>query len=473
MKKTLLTGFILLLTSCMVGPNYHKPSVDTGETFVESSKGQRDQEEKQRKTLCKWWEQFNDPLLSSYIQEASEKNYDLKIAREKIQELRALYRMETAELFPKIDGTGQAKKIEISKNLFAPNRPTAEIKKLFQIGFDASWELDFFGKIRRSKQAALYTLQASSEEMRNVLITIMSETAKLYIDIRSFQNKIELTEKQISAQTSIYELIESKYESGIANLREVDEAKGNLEKTKASLPLLIAEMKKSQYSLAFLLSRRMDQIVGDFNSISSIPNASDKIPDFLPSDLIKRRPDIRQAERELAAQTSKIGVAKADLFPQFSLTGSFSWLSQKTSNWLTYDSRNWYVGPDLKWPLLYFGRIRSNIRMEKAKERQAFTNYEKTVLNAIKETESSLAEYFNQQQSQQNTNREVFSIKEQAELQKDLYQSGINDYTSWLSILSTQYEKEKNLIDSKANLATRLIALYKVLGGDWTCSDMP
>ncbi len=385
MQKTAATNLLRLLslslmTGCMLGPRYEQPQLDLSADFSETVDPIGEEVD-----LRSWWTQFNDPILDSMIDEAIVNNYDLRIAGERIAEVRARYQFDSANIWPEVDVAASATREKVSEALFDSTFLGPSLQNLFLFGFDASWEIDFFGRLRSLKNAAYFDLEASYENFRNVYITLLAEVARNYTSFRALQKRIETTSAQIRVGRDQLLMATVRYQAGLNSDIEPLQQEAELEALEATLPPLEAERNETLYRIATLLGRQPEKIPEEWSPFRPILQASGKIPIGLPSDLLRRRPDIRQAERELAAATSRVGAALAELFPTFSLTGSFGYQSDRTSTWLTQAGETWTIGPGISWPLIDFGRIRSKIDLSKSNQREALLQYEKTVLEALKE----------------------------------------------------------------------------------------
>lgn len=459
-SKTLL---LLFLTGCAIGPNYHSPDVALPSSYHEP----HEKTKEDLSDLKEWWTSFNDPLLNVLIHEAITQNLDLKIAVEKIHQVRAEYQVEAAELYPKVDLTAEQRRSRISQSLFDSPFLGPPLQSFYKIDFDASWEVDIFGKRRRAKEGAYYTYEAEVESARDVYITLLAEIAATYIEIRGYQQKIALSKRDIYIQKKQLSLAETKFVAGLENEINTRTIEIHLEGREALLPTLETSYRQAIHRLAVLLGKTPEILQGEFEEQRSIPISETPIPVGLPSDLLRRRPDIRQAERTLAAATANIGVAIADLFPRVSLLGSFGFESDSKSNWIKAKSRAWSFGPTLDWPIIYFGRIRSNIRTQNAKQQQALLNYEQTILTSLEEVENNLVAYYKEEERTHRYQMQTEAARRKYELTRDKYLSGIVNFSSVLEADSTLVAAENNLADSKQALSTHLVALYKSLGGSW------
>ncbi len=475
----------LLFIGCMVGPKYQEPDIAIPCCFEESKEC-----ECSNADLCFWWRQFGDPLLDSLIVEAITSNYDLRIAIEKIEQTRAQYRIERSYLWPEIDLNAVATRTKISQNLFpAPATPLPggvtllpKFLDMFQVGFDAIWELDFWGKFRHGKNAAYYTLESTIEDSRNVLISMISEVAVNYTNIRALQKKIALTKRLIEADEQELGIAKNLYEIGIDNEMQVTTQISTLEADRATLPVLETSFKQSIYALAILLGRQPEGLAASFQELGPIPSGSGRVPVGLPSELLRRRPDVRSAERQLAAATEQVGAAIADYFPHIALTGlnfgagnregsSVGWLSNKLGQILESASRNFSVGLGLNWNLIDFGRVRGKVDVQKSLQRQALLNYEKTVLTSLKDVESALVAYFQEENRHESFKNRFEADRRTLEITEGLYCVGIGNELQVLQARKAVINSENSYIESEQALTGDLVGIYKAIGGDWASSQ--
>jgi NodT family efflux transporter outer membrane factor (OMF) lipoprotein len=449
----------------MVGPRYEAPSPELAPAFSENEDSTGAVVD-----LKEWWAQFNDPVLNSMIEEAIEKNYDLRIAVERINETRARYNLASANLWPEIDVAGEVSRSRNSQTLIDAPILGPPVQNFFQLGFDASWEIDLFGRLRSIQSAAEYDLEASQENFRNIYVSLLAEICRNYAFYRSVQERIELTSRQIEVSIDSLQMAEVRYRAGIVSDIQPLQVKSELDSLKASLPPLEARKNESLYAISVLLGRAPEEIPESWLEMKPIPQAQGKIPLGLPSDLLKRRPDIRQAERLLAAATSRVGASIARLFPTFSLTAAFGYQSESSGNLFSPPSQAWSVGPNVFWPFIDFGRIRADIDFTKAVQREALLNYEKIVLEALQEVEDALVAYSKEELRLKSLSNQIDDLTEARNLTKALYTAGLESYSSLLDAEQQLLFAEQTLLTSEENLAEFLIAIYKSLGGDWPCS---
>jgi multidrug efflux system outer membrane protein len=473
--------FFLILSGCMVGPKYHKPDVAMPEQFEELHSSAASEEE----DLNHWWKLFHDPVLDQLIEEAIGANYDLQIALEKIEQTRAQYRIERSHLWPEIDLNATAMRSQISQNLLpkpvgAPAGETflPRFLNIFQVGFDAIWEFDFFGKFRHAKKAAHQLWQASKDDYQSALISMLSEVAVNYIGVRALQNKIALIHEKLAADEEELAIADSLFDVGIDNELQVATLISRIETDRAELPVLQTSLKQTIYTLAYLLGRQPEGLTAMFTEVCPIPTAEGKLPVGIPSDLLRRRPDVRSAERQLAAATEQTGAAIADYFPHFALTGisfapqnsigsSAGLESNKINQLFKSASRMFSVGVGMNWNLIDFGRVRANVDVKNSLQRQALITYEQTVTSSLKDVESALVAYFEEQDRRESLLRKVEADRLSYEITIELLNTGLSTDTQVLEAQKAWIDSETTFIESEQALAGDLIAIYKAIGGTW------
>ncbi|MBS0629371.1 MAG: efflux transporter outer membrane subunit [Verrucomicrobia bacterium] len=483
MKYFLL--IFLVFIGCMVGPKYQEPDMSLPCCFEESN-----QCECSDTDLYCWWGRFGDPLLDSLIAEAIASNHDLQIAIEKIEQTRAQYRIERSYLWPEIDLDAIATRSKISQNLFPkPSTPLPggatffpKFLDMFRVGFDAIWELDIWGKFRHGKNAAYYTLESTVEDSRSVMISLISEVAVNYVNIRAIQKKIELANRLIATDEAELAIAKKLYDVGVDNQIQVTTLISNLEADRSTIPVLRTSLKQSIYALAILLGREPEGLAACLQESGPIPPGSGRVPVGLPSELLRRRPDIRSAERQLAAATELVGAAIADFFPHIGLTGlnigagdrigsNVGWLSNKLGKLFEAASRTFSVGVGINWSLIDFGRIRGHVDVQKSLQRQALLNYEQTVLLSLKDVESALVAYFEEENRHESLKNRFEADRRTLEITEGLNCVGIANELQVLQAQKVLINSENAYIDSEQALTGDLVAIYKAIGGDWNLPD--
>ena len=469
LKKTVawlpLLAAVLFVTGCAVGPDYRSPDVSMPESWSELSP---DKAAIAPVSVAQWWKAFNDPSLDVLVAQAVESNHDLRLAEARVREARALHRVAAADLWPTVNTSGSYSRSRRSiGNTSIPQVAPVE-RNLFQTGFDASWELDIFGGHRRSTEAAKADIDAAVENRRDTLITLLSEVARNYIEVRGLQRRLEIFLSSVQMQEDAVAIIQAKFKAGLTSELDAVQAEALLASTKAQIPALESVLKQTIHRIGVLLGKNPGDMTSSLLQKMPIPASATEIPVGLPSDLLRRRPDVRYAERSLAAATARIGVAKADLFPRFSLTGNFGLQSEELSVFTkTGISRYWSVGPTIRWPIFAAGRIRANIRAQGERQTQALLTYEKTVLLALEDVENALVACETEQVRRRNLSEAVAANQRVVELATELYTKGMTGFLNVLDARRSLLQTEDELALSERAVSQNLVFLYKALGGGW------
>jgi outer membrane protein, multidrug efflux system len=471
-----ITFTFLISAGCMVGPDYKQPKEQMPAKWVEVSKGATEAPA----DVKQWWTLFNDPTLNSLIEQAEKANKDLKIAYARIREARAQRTISASGLFPSINTSGSYERTRGSSNASPPSVPSGLVppspgtggsftgaQDLFQGGFDASWELDFFGRIRRSVEASTADVSASEENYRDTLVTLLSEVAVDYLTVRGAQLRLDIAKKNIEAQRQTLELTQVRFEAGLSSDLDVSQARAQLATTESVVPSLEITSRQAMYQLATLLAQTPEYLVGELSREAPIPHIPPEVPVGLPSDLLRRRPDVRRAERQLASATAQIGVATADLFPRISLTGNFGQSSMSLNDIALSSSSFWSIGPTVKWNLFNAGATRANIEVQRARTEQALGTYEKTVLTSLQDVESALVAYSREQTRRDHLVVAVNSNQRAFDISSELYARGLVDFLRVLESQRSLYVTQDQLAVTDQQVASNLVSLYKALGGGW------
>jgi NodT family efflux transporter outer membrane factor (OMF) lipoprotein len=476
--RVLLPGGVLalvLLQSCAVGPNYQQPKTAAPPQWSAPMAGG---ETNLEPAIASWWKSFKDPQLDSLIERAAKANHDLRIAGARVREARALYRIAASQLWPTIDAGGsyarqnQSKHQPIIGGLPIPSNVPFE-NNVYQAGFDASWEIDVFGGTRRSVEAGKAEVAAAQFGQRSVLVTLLGEVARNYVETRGFQRRLEIAKKNLKTQEEALAITQDRFKNGLTSDLDVQQAATLLAATRSVIPMLETSIQASIHRLDVLLGQPPGTLMAELSQQAPIPTAPPEVPAGLPSDLLRRRPDIQQAERQLAASTARIGVATADLFPKFSLTGLAGFQSISAGDWFNADSRFWSVGPTVQWRIFDAGRIRANIRVQNARQEQALAAYEKTVLASLEEVENSLIAYAKEQIRRRSLEDAVKSSQDSLHLANQLYSNGLVSFINVLDAERSVYLAEDALVQSEKTVTQNLISLYKALGGGWETLERP
>ncbi|HAL45117.1 MAG: hypothetical protein A2Y12_03400 [Planctomycetes bacterium GWF2_42_9] len=467
MKLILLFIPLLFFIGCTVGPNYQTPDINSPAKWNITPKSSITQ----RKINTEWWRTFDDPQLDSYIQRAIGTNLDVRLAMERLQQARAIRSGAVWDFAPVVNIFARITRQQIGhrSQLFPIQRTRYNF---YDTGFDASWEIDIFGGSRRALQAANAGVAAAQEDVRDVLLSVISEIARNYVEFRGNQQRLKALQDNILVQSDTLELTKSLFNAGINSQLDVEQAAAQLAFSKAQLPTTATAARQNAYQLAVLLGLHPAQLLDELENNKTIPPTPPEIPVGLPSELLRRRPDIRRAERQLAQATANIGVAVAEIFPKFSLTGTAGYESLKKDTWFKNDSGYWSIGPQVSWRLLDFGHVFADIKIANSLQRQALVAYQQTILLAFQDVENSLIAYTNERIRYDSLAQAVAANRSSVSLAKDLYSKGIGDFLSVLVAEQNLFIAEDEFAASRVVLTDNLVALYKALGGGWEI-DLP
>lgn len=452
---------LMCLPSCIkVGPKYTKPVVEVPKKYA------HEKLKSDIKDLKEWWKFFNDPALNKIIATAVETNYDLQIALEKIEELRAEFCIKRADLFPRVFMLGITERERFSKNTPIFNNVEPNPLNNFNYFFEAVWEVDLWGRLARGRDAACFELQAQIEHMRDVYIILLADVAATYIDIKSLQQKIGLVKEQIQVDELLVTLYSELFDAGILNNIILQEQREQLQETKNVVIDLETVYAQAHHALAVLLGKNPSCFHIQEGELG-IPQADELIATGLPSELLQRRPDIRQAERLLAVANQKVGIAVSDYFPRFFMLGGTGLRSNKISQLFDSDSIGWSIGPGFFWPVITFGRIKFNIQAKKSVERQAVLSYAQTVVHAFKDVEDALVQFFNTSKQFHVLDERLTAVNQRKKLIRSLFEAGLKSKVEYLQIKKEYLQAAWDVADAKQKVSTSLVVVYKSLGGGW------
>jgi NodT family efflux transporter outer membrane factor (OMF) lipoprotein len=456
---------VAILSGCTVGPNFLRPHTtlpaDWSEPTVEPRSAASAETE-----LARWWTLFDDPTLVSLVDSAVQFNLDLKQAEARIRQARAARGVVAAGIGPTADATGAYQR---SRSSGAGNgKSEGVISNQYQAGFDAGWELDIFGGVRREIEAADADLQAALETRRDVLVTLTAEVARNYIDLRAFQQRIAIARQNLAAQKHSAALTRQRFQGGFASGLDVANADAQVATTAAQIPLLESAARQSIYSLSVLLGMHPAALLPELSPPEVIPPAPPSPPAGVPAALLRRRPDIRLAEAEIHAATARIGVATADLFPKFTIFGSAGMRSSDFSSWFNWAGRIWSFGPSVSWNVFDMDRTRSNIELQQALQEQSLIAYRQTVFNALQEVETALIASEKEEEHRRSLVDAVSANRKAVDLATILYTQGHTEFLNVLDAQRSLYATEDALVQSTGSVSTNLVALFKALGGGWS-----
>ncbi len=396
---------------------------------------------------------------------------DLRLAQARVREARAQAGVTRSALFPSANASGEYSRERLSKNapdgLAARGAGRSLEQNYFNAGFDANWELDVFGANRRALQAARADLGATEESRRGILLTVIGDVGLNYLDLRGRQKQLAVARDNLRLQEDTLSLTRDRVHAGLANELDTARAEAQAANTRSQIPLLEQDIQRSIHRLSILIGKEPSELGSQLAAPAPIPPAAPGIPVGLPSDLLRRRPDIRQAERELAAATARIGVATADLFPRFFLTGAAGLESLSASDFFTAGSRAWSLGPSVRWSIFTAGRVRQNIKVQDARQEQSLIRYEQTVLTSLEEVENALVACGKEHEHHQALVQSEAANRRAVELADERYRSGLVDFLNVLETQRSLLAVQDELARSERITDQNLVRLYKALGGGW------
>jgi multidrug efflux system outer membrane protein len=456
---------------CEVGPNYAPPKQPMPRQWVAPPTTQASIIVQQPFEIERWWTTFNDPELDSLIRRAIAANLDLRAATERVIQARASLGITTSNFFPTASATGGYSRSFSAQGGTGGVKPRAH--DLWQAGLDASWELDIFGGLRRAIEAGTANVEASVEDRRDVLVTLLGEVATDYIALRGFQQEIIIARQNLVSQEHSAKVARAKKQLGVNTDLDIAQADSQVASTTATLATQEALEQQEIYSLSILLALPPTELDQELSVPQSIPIAPPVVPVGLPSELLRRRPDIRRAERLLAAATADIGVATADLFPKFSLTGTLTVSGSRYQSLTNWGTRFWSFGPSASWAIFDAGRIWSNIDLQNSFQRQALIMYRQTVLIALQDVQNSLVAYAKEQQRRAALADAVAANQRALQLATVRYNQGLTDFLNVLVAEGSLFSSQDQLVQSNRAVGTDLVAIYKALGGGWEVIEDP
>ena len=468
MKLTIVMSAmcLALLAGCAVGPDYKPPKASaSAQQWTSPLVGG---ETNNPADLATWWKNFGDTNLDSLMTVAVQSNLTLRIAEAHVRESRAERDVVSGSFWPSVGTSGSYSRNRSGLNNFPPLPPGTPLDyNLYNASFDATWELDIFGGTRRTIESASAEIGAAEYGQRDVLVSLLAEVARNYIGARGYQQRLAITRQNIQVQQEILNLTSNRFENGLSSDLDVQQATALLTATEAQVPSLETGFDQSVHHLAVLLGQAPGALQDEMSVEKPIPLTPPTVPVGLPSDLLQRRPDVQRSERELAAATARIGAAKADLFPKFSLTGFAGLESISTANFFNYASRYWSAGPTVQWELFQAGSIRANVRVQNARQEQALDTYEQTVLIALEDAENALTAYAREQTRRESLSQSVQADEQALELSTQLYNNGLADFLHVLDSERSLYAAQDALVQSDQTVSLDLVQLYKALGGGW------
>jgi len=460
-----LLGSALTMNGCAVGPDFAPPQAQVQENWIEhhDSRVVAKVEVKRR-----WWNAFKDPRLDRLVELAYEQNLPVRIAGLRILEARAQLGIAVGNLFPQTqEGFGHAQRVLLSQR--AANQAKLDNFAFadFQLGFDAGWELDFWGRYRRNVEAVDAQMLATVADYDAALVALTAEVARTYTTIRTFETLLQIARENVRIQKEGLEVALSRFRNGATSELDVAQQRTLLENTLANIPELQSGLQRAKNALSALLGEPPGAVEPLLHGPQRIPAASARVAVGIPAELLRRRPDIRAAEFKAAQESARIGVAESDLYPRFFLFGEIGVQSSDLHKFFAPHSMFFSAGPGFRWSILNYGRIANNIRAQDARFQESLVNYENTVIKAAQEVEDALIGFLKAQERSASLQRSVVAAQRAVHLSMIQYREGAENFQRVLDSQRTLLEETNRLAETRSLIATNLIALYKGLGGGW------
>jgi multidrug efflux system outer membrane protein len=446
---------VLFLSACAMGPDYERPEVPVPDEFGEPVISGPSI------ANLKWWELFQDEDLAALIEAALANNKELAIAIARIEEARAALGFVRADQFPNLDAGASAGRGNTATGVGAPGK----VHDAYVLAANLSFELDLWGKLRRSTEAARAELLATVEARNVVVITLIADVASIYLLLLDLDNRVEIAKHTMDTRQDSLEIIQARFDQGVVPLIDVNQAEIELEDAAAELAALQRQNQQAENLLSVLLGRNPGSILRQREQKG--PLFTPDIPAGLPSELLERRPDVRQASQSLAAQTARIGVAEALRFPSLSLTGSLGLASTELDDFISSDNKLWGISADLLGPVFDAGRGKSRVEVERARTEQLLNNYQLTVLTAFQEVEDSLIDIRTFRDEAQARERQVISARSASGLSRARYDGGVTSYLEVLEPDRSLFRAELLASSTRREQLVSIVSLYKALGGGW------
>jgi outer membrane protein, multidrug efflux system len=463
------------LTACTVGPNYRPPALETPPAFQQVPQTKDlapiSQANATEADLSQWWTQFHDQTLTSLVERALRFNLDLQTAASRIRQAREQVIIAGASEWPSINATGSAARLHSNSNPLASlggtSGATSTNLKFFSLGFDATWEIDLFGGTRRSVEAAHASAEAAEWQLRDAQVSLSAEVAIDYLALRAAQSRIAILRSSIAHQQDLLQLATARAQGGLTTELDVNQQRAQLASDQAKLPDLEAQETAMIHALGVLLGGQPDALAGELTEARALPVVPQTLPVGLPSDLLRRRADIRNAERQLAAATAQIGAAVAQLYPKFDLIAAPLFVKDTASGLLTAQQFTDLELGLIQWPVFEAGKLRANVRAHEEQQRQAYLAYQQAVLGALRDAEDALTRYAAAQRTLLALEEAESSAQSSLQIAEQQYQTGTVDFLNVLSANTTLLDTQDQTAQSQQALAQALVSVYKALGGGW------
>ncbi|UST95671.1 MULTISPECIES: efflux transporter outer membrane subunit [Pseudomonas] len=467
-QLTLSALLAVSLSACTVGPDFQKPEATQPADWAKPARSAPSQAVSEPLNE-RWWETFQDPQLSALTQRALNSNLDLQLASSRLQQSRAARQVITAERYPNSTASGSyARKRNSGEGLNDPSGNNGdEAFNLWDAGFSASWELDFWGRVRRETEAADANLEVAENDRRDVLLTVLADTAQNYIQLRGVQNTRAVTEQNLDVARHSLKLSQLRLADGVATDLDVAEAAAQVAAIEARLPALEQRQAQLINAISLLMGEPPQALAQTLSTDAAVPQSPLQVAIGLPSQLAERRPDIRQAEARLHAATANIGVAKGDFYPRITLSGNLGSQAMQLSDFGSWGSRAFAIGPQFSLPLFDGGRLRGMLQLREAQQQEAAIAYQQTVLRAWHEIDDQLTAYNASQRRRDSLAEAVRQNQIALRTAQQQYVEGVVDFVNVLTVQSALLATQEQWVESSTGVSLAMVGLYKALGGGW------
>ncbi len=446
-----------------VGPNYNRPVALVEPSWIDYGSDPRLLDVETNDAM--WWQVFNDPQLNQLVWIASEQNLTLRTAGTRILQAQAVRGIAAGNLFPQVQQAfGAYNRVQVSRNI-ANSAPVKNFSQ-WDAGFNLSWELDFWGRFRRSLESADAALDATIEGYDNVLVLLVSDVAATYVQIRTLQEQLRLLRENVRLQQESLAIADAQFQAGAANQGDVLQLRNNVEQTESLIPVLESALRQANNALCILLGEPPRDLIAELG-VGPVPTAPAEVAVGVPAELLRRRPDVREAERLVAAQSAQIGVAEADLYPAFGINGVLDWQAETLGDVFSPGSLAGSIGPGFSWNIFNYGRIQNSVRLQDAKFQQAVYSYQNIVLNAQREAEDAIVGFLTTQQQRDKLQQAVNDIIDLNSLLLVQADAGATDFNRVYVVQTSLTVQQNSLAISQGDIALNLVRIYRALGGGW------
>ena len=459
-----LSVLAVVVSGCRVGPDYRRPTTPVPDAWhqqIESgtyldAEGVRN-----------WWTLFGDPMLDALIEHAKQNNLDLYAASQRICQARERLNISKSARWAQVASTGVLRNSQQAAATFPFPVGSLPSIDIWQLGFDVAWEPDVWGRVRRDVQASCANYQSSVEGYRDIMVSLYAEVARNYVELRTLQSQLVYARQNVAIQKAALELADLRVEGGVSPILDTYQATSNLATTEAEVPRIELGIQQSLNRLAVLLGEYPRSLHCDLLEPTAIPAVPADLPTSLPCDVVRQRPDIRQAERQLASRTAEVGVAMAELLPRFAINGSFNFSARKFSEVFSGLAYNYNVGPSFSWPLFQAGRIKANIASSECSVCEALAVYEQSLLTAAEEVENTIVGFNKERERRDALKRAVSAAESSLESVLEIYRAGNTDFQNVLDTQRTLFLAQNQHAQSQGQVVANLVSFYKALGGGW------